>query len=426
MDTFSIILLAIFFVGFVGIAFEHKFKVNKSWLALFMGTIMWMAVAFGQTKAQLHGPLSDSFAEIFELVIFLMGAMTIVEMLGHFRFFTWVEVRLMKFNISNRKLFWILGLITFFASALLDNLTSTLVMIHIGRYLYIKKQNFNIFVINTVIAANAGGAMSPVGDVTTIMLWLADKFTAWQIVLYGFLPSIVAWIVPQAILTAKIEYEDRIGRDLKNGLPTQWGLIIIGFSTFGVAVLINMLHLPPFFGILFGLGIIAIVIDVKFKRGKLKEKAGDIVNLVKKIDMATIYFFVGILLAVDALKYAGTLDIMAQSIFGSDILNNPGALITGHTSLGLLSSFFDNVPLTAAAIKMLPDGIHFIYWILLAITAGTGGSILIIGSAAGVAAMGQVDTLTFNDYFKKGSLPALLGYIAAVGTWYLMFILLGF
>lgn len=360
METPSIILIIIFFVGFVGIALEHKFEINKSWIALFMGALMWIVVSLGQTKEQLHGPLRHDFAEIFELVIFLMGAMTIVEMLGHFRFFSWVEAHLMKFHISNRKLFWMLGMITFFASALLDNLTSTLVMIHIGRHLYIKKANFNIFVINTIIAANAGGSMSPVGDVTTIMLWLADKFTAWQIVIYGIAPSLVAWIIPQAILTSKIKFETRIGLDISNDLPRQWGLIIIGFATFGIAVLVNLLNLPPFFGIIFGLGTIAIVIDFKLKRGKLKKKAGNIVNLVKQIDMGTIYFFVGILLAVDALKYAGILDVIATVIFGNDVLNNPIAIITGHTMLGLLSSLFDNVPLTAAVIKMLPEGINFI------------------------------------------------------------------
>ena len=243
MNIISILLISIFFLGFIGIAFEHKFHVNKSWIALFMGALMWMVVSYGQTKAQLSGPLNHGFAEIFELVIFLMGAMTIVEMLGHFRFFTWVEAHLLKSDISNKKLFWILGFIAFFASSLLDNLTSTLVMIHIGRHLYIRKENFNIFVINTIIAANAGGAMSPVGDVTTIMLWLADKFTAWQIVFYGILPSLVAWVIPQAILTSQIAPEDRKGRSFDELLPTQWGLIILGFATFGIAVLINLL--PP-------------------------------------------------------------------------------------------------------------------------------------------------------------------------------------
>ena len=198
--------------------------------------------------------------------------------------------------------------------------------------------------------------------------------------------------------------------------------IVMGLSTFGLAVLVNILHLPPFFGILFGLGIVAIVIDLRLKTGSLKKEEGHIVNIIKTIDMATIKFFVGILLAVDALQFHGILDIVANFIFGADPASNPIGIIIGNTALGILSSILDNVPLTAAVIKMLPEGISSIYWVLLAITAGTGGSILIIGSAAGVAAMGQVKSLSFGDYVKIGSLPALMGYIAAVVSWYVLFI----
>ncbi len=421
MDIQSILLLIIFFGAFIAIALEHTISVNKSWIALFAGSLMWGIAAFGKTGGSLEFAIAHTSSEIFQLIIFLMGAMVIVEMLGHFRFFTWLENKLMNFNISNKKLFWIMGIITFIASSLLDNLTSTLVMIQIGKHLCIKKKNFNYFVINTVIAANAGGAMSPVGDVTTIMMWLAGKFTAWQVVISGFIPSVVAWIIPQYLITNKIEVVERESKEREEMLPLQWGIIILGFATFGFAVLVNMLHLPPFFGIIFGLGIVAIVIDIKHRRGSLREKATKIVNVTREIDMATINFFVGILLAVGALHYQGILTEVAVLIFGENPTDNYTAIITGHISLGLLSSVFDNVPLTSAVIQMLPDNIHYIYWVLLAITAGTGGSILIIGSAAGVAAMGQVDTVTFTEYLKKGTIPALLGYAGAVATWYLMF-----
>ena len=404
-------------------AFEHNLEINKSWIALSTGSVMWMIVAFGKSHNALHNSLVHSSSEIFELIIFLMGAMTIVEMMGHFRFFKWVETKLLEFNISNVGLFWLLGIITFFASALLDNLTSTLVMIQIGRHLYIRKENFNIFVINTVIAANAGGAMSPVGDVTTIMIWLAGKFTAWEILIKGAVPSLVAWIIPQILLTSKILVENREGREKKEELPLKWEIIVMGISTFVLAVVVNLLGLPPFFGILFGLGVVAILIDFRLKQGKLKKKEGHIVNIIKTIDMATINFFVGILLAINALQLQGVLDQIANLIFGDDPANNVFGIIFGHTSLGIISAFLDNVPLTAAVIKMLPEGINSIYWVLLAITAGTGGSILIIGSAAGVAAMGQVEDLTFAEYFKKGTIPALMGYFAAVVTWYVMYAL---
>ena len=419
----SIVLIVIFLIGFTAIAFEHVLEVNKSWIALLTGTLMWIIMASWSDGPGLHAALLHEAAEIFELIIFLMGAMTIVEMMGHFRFFTWIENKLIAFKINDKQLFWMLGLTSFFASALLDNLTSTLVMIQIGRHLHRKKSNFMYYVINVVIASNAGGAMSPVGDITTLMLWLAGKFTAWQILFHGFIPAVVAWIIPQALLTLKIKKENRKDREVEEILPLQWGIIFIGLFTFGFAVIVNILHLPPFFGILFGMACAAIVIDYRLKKGTLKRRAGHIVNIIKTIDMATLNFFIGILLAVGALNYQGVLTELATLIFSDNPAGNPNRIIIGHTSLGLLSSILDNVPLTAAVIKMLPQGIDFSYWILLAITAGTGGSILVIGSAAGVAAMGQVKDLSFGQYISKGSIPALLGYLGAVGSWYMLHII---
>lgn len=423
MDITTIILIAIFIIGFTAIALEHTLEINKSWVAIFTGSIMWIIVAIGADPDTLHDAIVHESAMIFELVVFLIGAMTIVEMMAHFRFFTWIENKLVSFNISEKQLFWILGFLSFVASALLDNLTSTLVMIQIGRQLYKDKNNFIIYVINVVIAANAGGAMSPVGDVTTIMLWLANKFTAWQILFYGFIPSIVAWIIPQAMLGLKIKKEYKEKALKKKDEPLKWTIILLGLFTFGFAVLVNIFHLPPFFGILLGLGAAAIIIDYRLKKGSLRKKEGNIVNIIRTIDMATIKFFIGILLAVGALGYYGILGEIANFMFGADPSANPDRIVVGHTILGMVSSLLDNVPLTAAVIKMLPEGIHFSYWILLAITAGTGGSMLVIGSAAGVAAMGQTDDLTFTNYLKIGTFPAFLGYISAVSTWYIMFVI---
>jgi Na+/H+ antiporter NhaD/arsenite permease-like protein len=420
-DIQSILLLVVFIGAFLAIALEHITKVNKSWVALFAGSLMWGIAVFGKGPERIHESLIHTTGEIFELIIFLMGAMTIVEMLGHFRFFTWLEIKLHSFNISNSQLFWMIGAVTFVSSAILDNLTTTLVMIHIGRHLNFKKENFNYFVINTVIAANAGGAMSPVGDVTTIMIWLAGKFTAWQVVIGGILPSIVGWVIPQYLITKKLSKVSREIKHYEEQMPLQWGIILLGFTTFGLAVTVNALHLPPFFGIMFGLGIVAMVVDIKLRRGSLHIKANQLVNVVKEIDMGTMYFFVGILLAVGALQFHGILAVVAEFIFGADPGNNTLAVIVGHVSLGLLSSVFDNVPLTAAVIEMLPGHIDHTLWVLLAITAGMGGSMTSIGSAAGVAAMGQVKSLTFVEYLKKGSIPALLGYIGAIITWLLLF-----
>lgn len=420
-DIQSILMLGIFIAAFFAIALEHITHVNKSWVALFAGSLMWGVAVWGKTPELIHDSIIHTTAEIFELIIFLMGAMTIVEMLGHFRFFTWLEIKLQSYDISNTRLFWIVGMVTFVSSAVLDNLTTTLVMIHIGRHLNFKKENYVYFIVNTVIAANAGGAMSPVGDVTTIMIWLAGKFTAWQVLIEGIVPSLVGWVIPQWMLTRKLTKVDREKVYYEEQMPLQWGIIILGFSTFGLAVTVNALHLPPFFGIMFGLGIVAIVVDIRLRQGKLHKKANQLVNVVKEIDMATMYFFVGILLALGALNMHGTLDVLANLIFGDDPANNSLAVIRGHVSLGFLSSVFDNVPLTAAVIEMLPDGVDHTLWVLLAITAGMGGSLTSIGSAAGVAAMGQVKELTFVEYLRKGTIPALFGYIGAIITWLLMF-----
>jgi Na+/H+ antiporter NhaD/arsenite permease-like protein len=421
MDFQSILLLVIFISAFLAITLEHITKVNKSWIALFAGSVMWCVVTFGKSAEAMNEAIGHTSAEIFELIIFLMGAMTIVEMLGHFRFFTWLEIKLQSVNISNKQLFWIMGFITFLSSGVLDNLTTTLVMIHIGRHLPFKKENFNYFVVNTVIAANAGGAMSPVGDVTTIMIWLAGKFTALQVLAAGILPAIAGWVIPQYMITKQLTKISHEPKQFEEMMPLQWGIIILGFSTFGLAVLVNALHLPPFFGIIFGVGIVAIIIDIKLRRGSLHVRANQIVNIVKEIDMGTMYFFVGILLAVGALQFQGILALMAEFIFGDDPANNPLSVIIGHVSLGILSSIFDNVPLTAAVLQMLPGEMNYSYWVLLAMTAGMGGSLTSIGSAAGVAAMGQVKSLTFIEYMKKGALPAFAGYIGAIATWLLLF-----
>lgn len=418
MDPQSIILIALFVIGYTCIAFEHTLHINKSWVAVMTGSLMWCVVAWGQDAHAIHEMLIEETSEIFGLVIFLLGAMTIVEMLGHFRLFTWIENELLKRNISNRKLFWILGAITFFGSAVLDNLTITLIMIQIGKRLYLRKENFNIFVINTIIAANAGGAFSPVGDVTTIMIWIAGRFSAFEVILQGFLPSLVAWCIPQAILTSRIAFEEREGREVHDHIEVHWKLVALGMLSFVFAVCANFLHLPPFIGILLGLGVTGIVIDVRSRGGDLHRKAGRIVNLIQKADITTLKFFIGILLAVGALNFQGVLGQLTDVMFGKEL--NENAIIIGHTAVGLFSSILDNVPLTAAIIKMLPASVDQSLWVLLAITAGTGGSILVIGSAPGVAAMGQVPSLTFSTYLRHGSLAALLGYFGAVGTWLLM------
>jgi len=421
---------AIFFIGYAVIALEHHFHVNKSGTAIVMGVILWLMVNWAEDGSpEVGAALSHETQEIFAIVIFLLAAMTIVEILVHYKFFDWIQEKIIQRKLSQIKLFWLLGALTFVFSAFLDNLTTTLIMIQIGRKIYKNKDNFLIFTANTVIAANAGGAASPIGDVTTIMLWLAEKFTAVQILTVGILPAIATWSIPQYLMGKKIKVHEEaeaahpdfdIVDDEK--YKPHWPIIGIGMASFTFPVIANVSGLPPFLGLLAGVGILWIFIDSKSKNGDSHCKAGSITNCIQKTDISTLKFFIGILLAVGALSHIGILKELNNFIFGE---GNIGRLIAGNVALGFISSILDNVPLVAAAIKMFPETVSASLWVLLAITAGTGGSILVVGSAAGVAAMGQVRELTFGYYLKKASIPAFFGYLAGVAVWYVYFMLIG-
>lgn len=413
----------LFIIGYVFIALEHKSHINKSGIAIVLGSLLWLIVALvGYDKVEISHALIENGSEIFNIVVFLLSAMTIVEVLVHYQLFDWVREQIIKKKISQNKLFWILGALTFVMSAILDNLTTTLIMIQIGRQIYKDNDNFLIFVANTVIAANAGGAASPIGDVTTIMLWLANKFNALQVISMGILPAIVAWIIPQYLLGKKIKKHEEAENahpefDLVDEKKVQpyWSVIFVGLFSFVLPVVFNLMGLPPFLGLLLGVGILWVFVDIKAKKGHVDHTAGKIINVIQKTDITTLKFFIGILLAVGALSHIGLLKELNNFIFGPEI--NMTRLIIGNTFMGFASSILDNVPLVAAAIKMFASGVPVSIWVLLAITAGTGGSMLVIGSAAGVAAMGQVKGLNFSYYLKTATIPALLGYIGAVLTW---------
>jgi Na+/H+ antiporter NhaD/arsenite permease-like protein len=424
-QTLFYLLGAIFFVGYVAIALEHKFRLNKSGSAIILGSLLWLIVnIFSGFDHEVGEALSHETQDIFGIVVFLLAAMTIVEVLVHYKFFDWIQEEIVKRKFSQAGLWWFLGLITFVMSALLDNLTTTLIMIQIGRHIYKHKSNFLLYVVSVVIAANAGGAASPIGDVTTIMLWLAGKFSAAEVISIGILPSAVSFIIPHFLIGRRIKAHESAenahpGYDIIDEKKVQpyWSIVIVGLFSFILPVIFNLIGLPPFLGLLTGVGLLWIVTDIKFRRDHETAEEGKIVNIIQKADLSTLKFFIGILLAVGALSHAGLLGTLNDFIFGTEL--NINRLIFGNTVLGLISSILDNVPLVAAAIKMFPEAITANIWVLLAFTAGTGGSLLVIGSAAGVAAMGQVKELNFGYYLKKATLPALAGYAGGVLTWYI-------
>lgn len=421
MTAFQIALLALFGVGYLGITLEHKFHINKAACALTTAALLWvLAVTVGGFDASTRLTIAGS--EIFEIIVFLLGAMALVEILAHYRFFDVIKMRITQLGVSEKTLFVLLSVLTFFLSAIINNLTVVIVMIQVARKFF-WEENLLVMAASIVIAANAGGTFSPIGDITTIMLWLADKFTTGKILVEGFLPSLVLLGVSTGLLVRNIKSSDSMTRDPATCTPLTRGekiIITIACLSFMLPIAANAIGLTPVIGILLGVGITWIAIDLLKSVSKTKTHlTATIERLLQKADMGSIQFFIGILLAVSALELTGILDIFSHALFPEGV--TASGVIIGSTLLGLLSSLFDNIPLTAIAIDIIPTTNQSL-WVLLALAVGTGGSLLSIGSASGVVAMGLLPKLSFITYFKIAFIPALAGYVACIGTWLLFFI----
>lgn len=455
-----IVMVVIFVLGYVAIALEHPLKVDKAASALLIGTLCWVAyildvenilnLGFSMswkefqtlypTLTGLEGmrhfiveyEIIHHIGEIAEILFFLLAAMTIVEVIDQHQGF---KVITDKINTTNKiKLLWLLSFLTFFMSALLDNLTTTIVMVALLRKLVNDKETRWFFASMVVLAANAGGAWSPIGDVTTIMMWIGGQITALRIIEGVIIPSLVCLTVPLIVLSFTMKgHVVRPHIDLKEKEFTTASerllMLVIGVGgLLFVPVFKTFTHLPPYMGMLFSLGVIWVVSEIvhKDKPDEIKKRL-KITSVIRRVDTPTVLFFLGILSAVAALQSAGQLALMSQ--FLDDKLGNVNFIAI---SIGLLSSIVDNVPLVAGAMGMYPisdpattgylanfvqDGV---FWEFLAYAAGTGGSILIIGSAAGVAAMG-LEKIDFIWYLKKISWLALLGYLAGAGVYILEF-----
>lgn len=413
-----IFIIAVFVIGYAAITLEHNLKVNKTAPALLTGVITWVLYIVSQSDATLvNAHLLEHFGEISSILFFLMGAMTIVELIDSYNGFEVITERIK--TTSKRSLLLIIAFLTFFLSAILDNLTTTIVMVSLLRKL-IKDHDTRIFYVGiVVIAANSGGAWSPIGDVTTTMLWIGGQISAGNIILKTFLPSLISLMVPLAILSFQLKGNAErpvLATETYKQLSRKQQIFILSLGV-GMLVMVpifkTLTHLPPFMGMMLGLGILWVVIDLMHARhtadDKEKNNRPTIIQVLSRIDMASILFFLGILLAVSSLQVSGVLGSLAQ--FLDDKVSNLNAIIM---SIGVASAVVDNVPLVAAAQGMYsladypPD--HYM-WEFLAYCAGTGGSILIIGSAAGVAAMGM-EKINFFWYVRKISWLALIGYFA--------------
>jgi Na+/H+ antiporter NhaD/arsenite permease-like protein len=414
------IIIICFLFGYLLIALESKIKVNKAAVALSTGVILWTIYVLSRSHAEeVVGQLIEHLGDISQILFFLIGAMTIVELIDSYNGFEVITSRI-KTN-HKRKLLIIIAFITFFLSSLLDNLTTTIVMVTLTRKLLHERNERLFFIGMIVIAANSGGAWTPIGDVTTTMLWIGGQITTVNIMHSIILPSLISMLIPLFIISLLVK--GTITRD-EHSVKASKILSIekkIVFFT-GISALIfvpifkSITHLPPFMGMLIGLAVLWILTDL-ISRDRDSEEKRTVTNALRKIDIPSILFFLGILMAVSALESLGILSNL------SSILNESvGNLNSIAISLGLLSALIDNVPLVAAAMGMYDLSLfptdHF-FWELIAYCAGTGGSILIIGSAAGVAAMG-IEKLDFIWYLRRISLIALAGYLSGAFLYILL------
>jgi Na+/H+ antiporter NhaD/arsenite permease-like protein len=410
------LIITIFILGYIAIATEHFIKINKAATALVTGVLCWTVyILFSPNNDIVSEELIGHLGELSGILFFLLGAMTIVELIDAHDGFDIITTRICQ--TDKRKLLWIIAFITFFLSAILDNLTTTIVIISLLRKLIKDDKDRLFFAGIVVVAANAGGAWSPIGDVTTTMLWIGGQITAANIIIKLILPSLICLIVPLIYLSfklkGKIERPDNVSNHINKSL-SQTQQFIVFFSGVFILILVpvfkTVTHLPPFMGILIGLGILWIITEIIHGKKDEEDKHHlSVVHALRKIDTPSILFFLGILVSIAALQSIGVLTNLAQWLTAT--LHNDNIIVI---SIGLLSSIIDNVPLVAAVQGMFdlsqypPD--HY-FWEFLAYCAGTGGSALIIGSAAGVAAMGM-EKISFFWYLKKISLLALLGYFA--------------
>lgn len=458
-------MVVVFVLGYTAIALEHPLKVDKAASALILGMAMWVIFVFGRVdilnmlnetgqflsqswrgyvhEAGIENPTSGDMlnfithydvmhhlAEISTILFFLLGAMTIVETVDQHEGF---KIITDKIKTTNKvKFLWIISILTFFMSATLDNLTTTIVLIALLRKLIADQKERWLYASMVVLAANAGGAWSPIGDVTTIMLWIGGQVTTVNIILMVFLPSLVTMVVPVVILSFYLKGDierPKLNETETKEFTTPFERNLLFYMGVGgllfVPVFKTVTHLPPYMGMLLSLGVIWVTTEIMHRSKPLKDRRTlTVMGVLRKVDVPTIFFFLGILSAVAAMQSAGHLTLLA------DWLNvNVGNIYVINLIIGVLSAIVDNVPLVAGAMGMyevaqagatgyeayfVVDGI---FWEFLAYCAGTGGSILIIGSAAGVAAMGM-EKIDFIWYMKKISILALLGYLAGAAVYW--------
>ncbi|MFN5422447.1 MAG: sodium:proton antiporter NhaD [bacterium] len=408
-------MILVFIIGYLAIAFEHQININKASSALITGVVCWTIYVFsGVTHDQVHHELLEHMGEISGILFFLLGAMTIVELIDAHDGFEVISTSIT--TTDKRKMLLIISILAFFLSAILDNLTTTIVLISLTSKLIKDNKDKLIFAAMTVIAANAGGAWSPIGDVTTTMLWIGGQITSTEIIKEVFLPSVISVLIPFVGLSFTLKGnatrpEKEIEGNKHSNQRERNTVLAVGLlSLLFVPAFKTLTGLPPFMGMLFSLGVMWLITEIiHSKKDSIDKDILSVNYAIRKIDTPSILFFLGILVSVSALQSAGTLQIVSDKL--TELIGNQKIIVI---VLGILSAIIDNVPLVAATQGMysmaeFPQDHPF--WHFIAYCTGTGGSILIIGSAAGVAAMG-LTYIEFFWYLKKISFWALLGYLS--------------
>ncbi len=424
----EILMSIVFVIGYLTITLEHQLRVNKAATALLMAVFLWTLYSIEEfCRYGVHQDISvvvqklnEHLHGISQILIFLIGAMTIVALIeshGGFKIVTdFIRTR------EKRKLLWVISFITFFLSSVLDNLTTAIVMVSLLRRLVHDREDRLIFAGIIIIAANAGGAWTPIGDVTTTMLWIGGRVTTGRIMERLFIPSLISLIVPLLYFSFLMQKKEILNTSDKEQVVLESGAKTIFFLGIGslmfVPVFRALTDLPPFMGILLGLGIMWVFTDLlNHRNDHLK-----VHHILTKIDFSSVLFFLGILLAVAALESVGILEKLAVGM--DAYLKNKDLIVT---VMGIISSVIDNVPLTAAAMGMYPLQAYPVdskLWEMLAYSVGTGGSLLIIGSAAGVVVMGM-EKVNFFWYLRKVTLPAFIGYLLGILIYLVMYRMVG-
>jgi Na+/H+ antiporter NhaD/arsenite permease-like protein len=439
----EIFVVCVFVLGYVAITMEHQFKIDKLIPALLMMALAWAAISFGidgfttwfdphhaklmnissfthESKMELlEGTLLHHFGKTAEILIFLMGAMAIVEMIDHFHGFSTIK-KMIK-TTSKRSLLWIVCTLAFVLSGIIDNLTATIVLITILRKIVPDHKDRMWYAGFIIIAANAGGAFTPIGDVTTTMLWMAGKVTTGKLMAFLSFPSLISVLIPLTIGSFMKAFKGNVNPIIEKNEGGKNAAIMLylglGLIVF-VPIFKTITHLPPYIGMMLSLSLFAIVAEILSNRSfsltdinhtSQGHASSPTLKALGKIEMPSVLFFLGILMTVAAMESLGLIFNFGQTVNASIPEN------VFVTLLGISSAIIDNVPLVAASIGMFQDAPDSNVWHFIAYAAGTGGSMLIIGSAAGVVAMGM-EKISFGWYLKNITLLALLGYLGGIGA----------